>query len=160
MTINYQVAKSAMSLLSNQGRQGHLGMVGVSQSDFDALTGTSPWLASDRNRMHTVLNALLNLSCDTIGCPRFTLPVEYVAAGIAMWVNPINAQSICRIMERTPSAADLGRQNIGNYENCSAEQLFSLVVQLYGDSAANQARAQFELKTSLSIGKVIADEVV
>jgi len=157
-TISYEIAKSAMSLLSDMGRQGHLGMVGISQSDYDALTGPSPWLPSERNRMHTTLNALLNVSADTLGCPRFTLPAEYVAASIAVFVNPINAQSICRIMERSPSASDLGSGS-QTIENCSAEQLFALVVQLYGDPVANSARARFETKTSLALGKVIADEV-
>lgn len=154
-TINYAVAKSAMSMIANQGRQGHLGMIGVSQADFDLLTGNAPWLPTDRNRMHVTLNALLNLSCDCLGVPRFQLPAEYVAAGIAVFVNPINSQSICRIMERSASAADIGGGN--STDSCSAEQLFALTVQLYGDNAASQARASFEKKTTLNIGKIIED---
>jgi len=152
--ILFNTAKQALSLLANQGRQGHLGMVGISQGDFDLLTGSLPWTSQDRNRMHVTLNALLNLSCDALGVARFRLPAEYVAAGIALWVNPINAQSICRIMERTPSASDMGKGS-DDYDVCSADQLFALVVQLYGDPAANNARAAFEAKTSLAISKTI-----
>jgi len=155
--ILYSIAKQALSLIANQGRQGHLGMVGVSQADFDLLSGSLPWTVSDRNRMHVTLNALLNLSCDTLGVARFRLPAEYVAAGIAIFVNPINAQSICRIMERSPSASDLGSGGTDNYDVCSAEQLFALVVQLYGDQASNNARAAFEAKSSLALGKVIPE---
>jgi len=149
--INYEIAKSAMQLIANTGKQGHLAMIGVSQADFDMLTGQLPLTQGERNRAHNTLGALLNVSCDIIGAPRFTLPAEYVAAGIALFVAPINAQALCRVMERSPSAGELAINQ--GYENCSAEQLFALVVSLYGDSGTNEAKEIFETKTSLAIEK-------
>nr|QJB20213.1 MAG: external scaffolding protein [Microvirus sp.] len=149
--ISFEIAKSAMQFIANTGKQGHLAMIGVSQADFDALTGDLPLTASERNRAHNTLGALLNVSCDIIGAPRFTLPAEYVAAGIALFVAPINAQALCRVMERSPSAGEISVNQM--HESCSAEQLFSLVQSLYGDTATNSAKAIFETKTALAIEK-------
>lgn len=150
--MRYEIALSAMNLIASLGREGFLDGVGVSRGDFDRLTGDAPWMSSDRNRMTATLNTLLNASVDALGLPRFNLPAEFVAAGISVFVQPINVHAAAAFCGNSGSVEDGARGTI--VSPATPEQIFALCVMLYGSQGRNSARAQFEKNTKLAIDKV------
>lgn len=153
VSLNYTVAKRAMSMIANQGRFGHLDTIGISIDDFNKVIGDTPWLGSDRNRVTVALNTLLSGVLDAAGVERFNLPAEWVAAAIAVFVSPINIQLACRYVERPGGASDLGR-GVDEFDRCSAQQLFALIVQFHGSNEWAEARQQFERNTKLKLDEM------
>lgn len=151
--MNYEVAVGCMKMISNIGREGFLDGLGVSKGDFDRLVGDAPWLGCDRNRMTSCLHALLNASVDSMGLPRFNLPAEFVAAGISVFVSPVNLHSACVFTSVQGTAEDIGR--MATVCPTTPDQLFALVVQLYGSQARSAARAQFMKHTGLELEKTM-----
>lgn len=150
VSLNYQVARGAMSMIANQARIGHLDNIGISIEDFEKVNGQVPWMAVDRNRVTLALNTMLTSTLDVIGLPRFQLPAEYMAAGIALFVAPINVHSACRFIERPGSSESLGR-GVDEPERCTAQQLFALIVQLVSDPERSAAKHMFERNTGIKL---------
>lgn len=153
LSLNYVVAKRAMAMIAAQGTMGHLDVIGLSREDFTRVTGAVPWLGTDRNRITVALNTLLSGVLDAAGVPRFALPAEWVAAAIAVFVSPINIHLACSYVERPGTASDLGR-GVEEFDRCTAQQLFALIVQFYGSDAHVEARRQFEAKTQLKLDQL------
>lgn len=152
--MNYETAVGAMRLISNIGREGFLDGIGVSRGDFDRLIGDAPWMAVERSRMTGCLQTVINASVDALGLPRFNLPAEFVAAGIVVFVSPVNVHSACVFASGTGTAADLGRGS--GICPSTPDQLFALVVQLYASPERSAARAQFSKHTGIAIDKAAA----
>lgn len=150
ISLNYVVAKRAMSMIAAQGRIGHLDTIGISIDDFNKVVSDTPWVGQDRNRVTVALNTLMSGILDAAGQARFSLPCEWVAAAIAVFVAPINIHLACRYVERPASAADLGK-GIDEPDYCTAQQLFALIVQFHGSSEHSEARQQFERNTKLKL---------
>lgn len=150
--MQYKVAQGNMSFLARQAKQGHLDNIGVSMDDFRKVTQDVPWLGVDRSRVNSTLNTLITSTVDIIGMSRFQLPAEYIAAGIAMFVAPINVNAACIWMERAPTSEDLGR-GLDEPLSCTASQLFALVTQLLADPEHSSAKHLFEKNTSIAIGR-------
>jgi len=155
--MQYQVARGTMSLLAQMGKNGQLDTLGISEDDFEKLNGQTPWIASDRNRVTQTLDALLCGTMDVIGVPRFQLPAEYIAGGIALFVAPINTHVACRFMEKVPSAEALGR-GVDEAETCTAKQIFALVIQLLADPINSHAKHLWEKNTTLKIERAVKTE--
>jgi len=156
--MNYEVAASSMRLLANIGRKGFLDGLGVSRADFDRFVGDEPWLATDRNRMTSVLNTMINASVDAMGLPRFDLPAEYIAAGIALFVAPVNVHGCCVFAARgAKPTEEMGRGTQSSTEAVSPDRLFALVIQLFSDQRTS-ARALFEKNTSIALEKMMGKE--
>lgn len=155
--MNYEVAVASMHVIANTGRKGFLDGLGISRSDFERLVGSDPWLGTERNRMTVVLDSLINASVDSQALPRFNLPAEYRAAGIAVFVHPVNMQAACifAASSRPKSAEEMGR--MATVDPCSAEQVFALVLQLCGSQSRNGARAQFEKNTALALDQAMVE---
>jgi len=154
--MNIEVALGCMRLLANLGRNGYLDGVGVSKAEFDRLVGDDPWTGSERSRMTNVLHTLVNSSIDAMGLPRFNLPAEYIAAGIAMFVSGVNVMPACVFAPVSGTADEMGRAQ--SVTKCTPDQLFALVVQLYADPASSSATALFAQKTSLNIERSLVKE--
>lgn len=148
--MQFKVARGAMMMIANMGKVGQLDMVGISRDDFEKVSGETVWLGTDRNRVSQVLNNLLCGALDVIGVPRFQLPAEYIAAGIALFVAPVNSHAACRFMEKVPTAQALGR-GADESEMCTARQLFALVTQLVADPMNSHAKVLFEKNTGLAL---------
>lgn len=146
--MQYKVACGNMSLIANMARNGDLSTFGVTREDFNKLCGNAPWLANDRNRMRMTLESMLSSTMDVIGVPRFQMPAEFVAAGIALFIAPINIQTCCRFMERIPTAESLGRA-ADDSDVMTARQLFALCVQLVSDPVSSHAKELFERNTGI-----------
>jgi len=154
--LSLDVAIGSMRMLANMGRDGFLDGIGVSKLDFDRFIGDSQWINTDRNRMSSVLHALVNSSVDALGLPRFDLPAEYIAAAIALFVHPVNIMPACVYGPPSKSAEDAA--NLAVCQPCTPAQLFALVKQLYADSSRHAARALFEKKTSIALDKVLSSQ--
>jgi len=151
--MNYEVAASSMRLLANIGRKGFLDGLGVARADFDRFIGDEPWLSTDRNRMTSVLNTMINASVDAMGLPRFDLPAEYIAAGIALFVSPVNVHGCCVFAARgAKPAEEMGR--MAQTESVTPDRLFALVMQLFSNQRTS-ARALFEKNTQIALDKVM-----
>src|SRR5262249_52203693 len=59
----------------------------------------------DRSRARRCVEACVYGTLDFVGYPRFPAPVEFIAAGIAYYVHPVNIQTACLIMERAEFTA-------------------------------------------------------
>jgi len=153
-SLNLDVAICTMRMLCTMGTKGYLDSIRVTKAEFDKFTGPDPWLPPDRNSMSQVLHTLLSASCDSMLLNRFSLPAEFVAAGIATFVSGINIQPACIFAEQLPvyTAEDMGR-GLSSPQSCTAKQIFALVVQLFDSPARNAARAQFEKLTGLALEK-------
>lgn len=149
--MNLDVARGSMRMISNMGREGFLDGIGVSRGDFDRLVGNDPWMASDRNRMTTCFHTVINASVDAMGLPRFNLSAEFVAAGIAVFVSPVNCHAACVFASNGGPAEEMGR--MASISPSTPEQLFALLVQLYGDQDRTSCRALFEKNTTLALDK-------
>jgi len=158
LNLQYKVARGAMTMLANAGKAGFLGLVGISQDDFNVATGETPWIGSQRNRVVQTLKSMMFLTTDNLGFPRFRLPAEYIAGAIAVFVSPVNVHAACHALAQSPSAADLARGG-DQLDECSAEQLFALTVQLISDPVSSDARVMFEQKTALSIERTSSEVV-
>jgi hypothetical protein len=150
--MNLDVALGSMRFLANMGRQGFLDGIGLSKADFDRLVGPDIWVASERARMTQLIHTVINASVDSMGLPRFNLPAEYIAAGIAMFIHPVNAHAACIFAPPAASAESSGRMAVS--QPCTAEQLFALTIQLYDNPGRNSARALFEKNTGLALEKM------
>jgi len=150
--LNLDVAISCMRQIVSMGAKGYLDTIRVTKAEFDKFVGPEAWLPPDRNSMAQVLNTLLSATLDSMLLNRFSLPAEFVAAGIATFVHGINTQPACYMASQLPvyTAEDMGR-GLASPQACSDKQLFALVVQLYDSPARNAARAQFEKFTGLAL---------
>jgi len=164
MSLSKDVVVSSMSLISRLGGTGQLEASGVSKADFNKLVGDEPWLGSDRNRMTSVLHTLLMGSIDALGLPRFPLPAEFMAAGICVFVSPVNVHAACRFVAETRDAESLasqtGTQQIGLPEAVKPEKIFALVCMMYDDPRRAICRSQFEKQTGLQLDKVLQKKIV
>lgn len=147
--MQYKVARGLMDYIAKQAQKGELESAGISQEDFELVTGPRVWTGYERNRVTQSFHALLQGSVILAGLPPFQMPAEYLAAGVALFVHPMNAQAICRIIEKAPSAESLGRGV--EHETCTAKQIFGLVVQLVADPTNSHAKSLFEKRTGLKI---------
>lgn len=155
--MQFTVARGAMKFICDQYKMNNIETFGVSVEDFRKLSGHAFWIATDRTRMKATLEALLSASMDVVGIPRFQMPAEYIAAGIALFVAPNNVHSACRFMERVPTAEHLGRA-VDSSDKATADQLFALVVQLISDPQHSSAVALFERNTGLRINESMYSE--
>jgi len=148
--LQYNVAVAGMKMISNLGYLGHLDALGISRADYMRFVGDAPWLGTDRNRMTSILHSLTLGSIDALGLPRFkTLPAEFLAAAIAVFVSPVNIHVACVYAPTSGEAEILGRA--GSPNSVTSEQLFALVQQLYASEERSPARALFEKKVGLAI---------
>lgn len=152
MSLQLKVAVSSMALVGELGNVGQLDALGVSKADYARLVGDAPWTASERNRMTATLHSLIMGSVDIMGLSRFKVPAEYMAAGIAVFVAPVNVHVACQYAPAVGEAEEMGRG--ADRTKVLPEQLFALVVQLYDTDMKVSARYLFEKKCGIEIKKV------
>lgn len=158
MSLQYNVARSAMGLVASMGKAGYLSNLGLTKDDFDKITGELPWIGSDRNRVTQAFNSLMFGTIDALGLPRFQIPAEWIAACITVFVSPVNTHAACRFFERSSSADSISRSS--EFDDVTAEVLFSLCIQLHADVGSSAARTLFEKNTNLKIQKAVPEVAV
>src|SRR5258708_33960668 len=75
------------------------GVLDLTEDDFDVLTSNKGWTATGRSRARRCVEACVYGTLGFVGYPRFPAPVEFIAAVIAYYVQPVNIQTACLIME-------------------------------------------------------------
>jgi len=93
-------------------------LANVMEADREKLTQDVPWVATDRNVVERALQNVLQAGVAHTGLPAVELPAEFVAAGIAIVVHPINYLVCCAWVGQKLSIAaesqgvDESRQNV------------------------------------------------
>ena len=148
-----KVALGSMNILAQSAHQGYLESIGITITDFQKLTSNVPWHGSDRARVSQTFKSLLYTTMDSLGVPRFQVPVEWIAANIAVFVAPINIQVACRFFEVSQTAEAMGR-GVDEVDSCSSKQLFALVQQLLSAPESSSARALFEKNVGVKLARI------
>lgn len=159
--LNYELVISNMSILANQATKGHLDAVGVSTQDFNRLTSDDPWLGVEVTRMAVTLQTMIQGVSDVQNIPRFPLPAEYVASGIAFFVRGVNLFAACHYaslshMRDTESLGRMPKSKDDGFapEGCSAQRIFALVTYAYDHPTRKLMRALFEARTGLILERM------
>src|SRR5260370_20264880 len=61
----------------------------LTEDDFDFLTSSKGWIATDRSRARRCVEACVYGTLDFVRFPRFPAPVEFLAAHIAHYDHPV-----------------------------------------------------------------------
>lgn len=132
-------------------------VLGITQEQFEKVSGPTPWRREEMNLVIRTMNAILFGSLEIMAVPKITVPSEFIAAHIVALIHPGNRMVACIWMaqERQTGvgAMDLAARQDGAsvYDPTSADQLFALVCQLSDSSYANTAREQFRERLGLKI---------
>lgn len=155
MKIQLEIIKGSMQALANGQAVGTLENLGLIAEDIKLVTGGTAWQNAERHRITKTLDALQYGTMDLIGLPRFTVPAEYVAAVIAMFVHPANIMVACRWMESGQNSVSFmgDPSSTTNTEAISAGQLFALCLQSISQIDSQAFRKQFETRVNLAINK-------
>lgn len=147
--LRLEVAMGAMSLLRENSLNGDFSAFGVSDKEYELMSGSLPWHGTDRNTVTRVLDCMIWGLMDVVGVPRFNPPMEYVAAVLSSFVNGVNMQIACRWIEGGKRAEDMIGEAGADVFNIDADRLFAFVVLLKGEDSA--VKAQFEKKVGYAI---------
>src|SRR5258706_16357869 len=74
------------------------GVLDLTEDDFEFLTSSKVWIATDRSRVRRFVEACVYGTLDFVGYPRCPAPVEFIAAVIAYYVHAVNIHTACLIM--------------------------------------------------------------
>lgn len=149
--LRIEVAMGAMSILHENSLNGDFSAFGISEKEYDLMSGHIPWQSTDRSTVTRVLDCMLFGIMDTIGVPRFAPPMEYVAAVLSSFVSGVNMMIACRWIEGGKRAEDLVGDNPDDAVFIDAQRLFSFIILLRG--ADTSIRDQFEKKVGYAIRK-------
>src|SRR5437764_1324084 len=92
-SVRFQTALASIKLIQASA------VLDLTEDDFDFLTSNKVWIATDRSRARRCVEACAYGTLDFVGYPRFPAPVEFIAAGVAYSVNPVNMQPDSLILE-------------------------------------------------------------
>src|SRR5437773_3390160 len=91
-SVRFQTALASIKLIQASA------VLDLTEDDFDFLTSNKVWIATDRFRARRCVEACVYGTLDFVGYPRFSAPVDFIAAVIAYYVHLFNIQSVCLIM--------------------------------------------------------------
>lgn len=155
--LQLSVVKSAMKALASGTATGPLESLGLLPNELELITGDVPWKASQRNLVSKTLHTLMYSTQDALGLQRFDVCAEYVAATIAMFVQPSNIMVACHWMQADLlSATTMGNPNLEsvNRSPISASTLFALCLQMMADyDSVSACRHQFETRVNMCINQ-------
>src|SRR6266576_1143393 len=107
-SVRFQTALASIKLIQASA------VLDLTEDDFDFLTSNKVWIATDRSRARRCVEACVYGTLDFVGYPRFPAPVEFIAAVIAYYVNPVNIQTACLILADAEFFAFTLRVRAGN----------------------------------------------
>src|SRR5258708_786874 len=74
-SVRFQTALASIKLIQASA------VLDLTEDDFDFLTSTKVWIATDGCRARRCVEACVYGTLDFVGYPRFPAPVEFIAAG-------------------------------------------------------------------------------
>lgn len=149
--LRIEVALGAMSILRDNSLNGDFSAFGISEKEYQLMSGPRPWVSTDRNTVKRVLDCMIWGIMDVIGVPRFQPPMEYVAAVVSTFVSGNNLMVACRWIEGGVMAEDVIGEHAIEATHVDAQKLFSFIILLRGQDKA--VRDQFEKRVGYAISK-------
>src|SRR5437868_8560463 len=92
-SVRFQTALASIKLI-----QASAGL-DLTEDDFDFLTSSAVWIATDRSRVRRCVEACVYSTLDVVGYPRFPARVKFIAAVIVYYVHAVNIRTAWLIME-------------------------------------------------------------
>src|SRR5688500_6083122 len=92
-SVRFQTALASIKLIQASA------VLDLTEDGFDFLTSNEVWIATERSLACRCVEACVYRTLDFVGYPRFSAPVEFIAAVIAYSVPPVTIQTACIIME-------------------------------------------------------------
>src|SRR5256714_15352595 len=92
-SVRFQTALASIKLIQASA------VLDLTEDDFDFLARNKVWIATDRSRARRCVEACVYGTLAFVGSPRFSAPVEFIAAVIAYSVHPVNIQPAWLIMD-------------------------------------------------------------
>ena len=129
-------------------------LIDVDPERYEIVTQKAPWLAPQRHVARSGLESLCHATVELLGLPRVEIPAEYVAAVIAVFVDPVNYMVACSWFEgQLPSANDMVTKDDppAGMEHLKAHQLFGMVLIIAGNTNSFEFRDPFEKKMDMKI---------
>lgn len=117
----------------------------LTDADLARVRGTSLWLAGDRMRMTSAMDVLMQGCLQVAGIPPSQLPSEVRAAGVAMFVHPVNWMTACVWLGETYTVAaealgaEAGRGPV-HAQPLRPRQLYALVHEAFGEAEGFMAK--------------------
>lgn len=149
--LRYSTVRSCARLLANGSVYGDFEAVGVTPDDLALVTGDRLWIASERNRVTRILDNCLYSTMDAVGIPRFEAPAEFIAAVVAVFVDPVNYMLASRFMETGRVADDIIDSDSPSLEPVTADKVFALLCRFYDSEDIEDLRDQFEKRVGWAI---------
>src|SRR5207237_10752677 len=88
-SVRFQTALASIKLIQASA------VVGLTEDDFDFLTSSKVWIATDRSRARRCVEACVYGTLYFVGYCRFPVSVEFIATVIAYFVHLFRFQSCC-----------------------------------------------------------------
>lgn len=119
-------------------------------SQYQYLTQDKLWMREDRALITQCIHAVVNATLEVALLPRFSLPAEFIAAAICLFVSPCNWRIACSMLEGSDWASRLadGDEEV---ERIRPDVLFAMVVCIYADVASIVDTAEAEVRSRLAI---------
>lgn len=153
MILSLSIAKAGMQILRDTPSIS-LVQLDISEEMYNKVKSDIPWTGEDKNRVKRTIDALITGSLDAIGTSQFEVSAEYVAAAIGMFVHPGNIMKACAWMEGgMPNSQLAVPSGTTPAVSATADQLFALVLGLYGSVDCCEYRDLFEHRTGLAMKK-------
>lgn len=155
-TLSEQTAMATLAVI-DQYLPKDFDTLGITEEDFEHLSGSTPFLRPHMSGLVRTMNALIFGTLEVMTLPKLVVPAEYVAAVITACVHPCNVMAMCVIMaqERQTGvgAMELAARNSqsSQVDHTSADQLFALCCILNNTSKANFARTSLRRQLGLKI---------
>src|SRR5438105_15792720 len=92
-SVRFQTALASIKLIQASA------VLDLTEDVFDFLTSNKVWIATDRFRARRCGAACVYGTLDSVPYPRFPAPVEFIAAVIAYYAQPVSIQTSCLIRE-------------------------------------------------------------
>src|SRR5258707_12487921 len=92
-SVRFQTALASIKLIKASA------VLDLTEDDFDVLTSNIVWIATDGSRARRCVEAFVYGTLDFVRYPCFPAPIEFIAAIIAYYVQPVNIQTSCLTME-------------------------------------------------------------
>lgn len=149
-TANYATAMAALMIVADSVNP-EFSALNITSQDLKVLTDNTPWVAQQKESAIRTVQALTYGISEMQGVSRLTVPAEYMAAVIAVFVKPCNYFAACTwVAERKLVGSDVTTMATGEElkeTRTTAQQLFALTISL-GTGEVNEARTRFEKRMS------------
>src|SRR2546430_1042534 len=100
-SVRFQTAMASIQLIQPSA------VLDLTEDDFDFLTSNKVWIATDRSRARRCVEACVYGTLDFVEYPLFPAPVEFIAAVIVYYVQPVDIQTDWLIMKGAECTEDI-----------------------------------------------------